>query len=90
MASDETPAAGHNSAGAGEQIKSYIDRYEKRDGDRQDAVDDLKDILAEAKSRGLDVKVLRKVLARRKRDREDVKNEDALISLYEDQLGAFA
>jgi uncharacterized protein (UPF0335 family) len=86
---DETPGAGHNSAGAADLLQSYVKRYEKRDEDRQEAADDLKEILAEAKGAGFDVKVLRKVLARRKRERDEVEAEDEMISLYEGQIGAF-
>jgi len=86
---DETPAAGHNSAGAAELLQTIISRFEKMDEEREERVADMKEILAEAKGHGFDVKVLRKVLARRKRDREEVEAEDEMISLYEDQIGAF-
>ncbi len=78
---DETPAAGHNSAGAGELLKTIISRYEKIDEERDERSADLKEIMGEAKGHGFDVKILRKVLARRKRERADVKAED--------EIGAF-
>lgn len=86
---NETPATGHNSAGAGKLLQTIISRYENIDAERDELSADLKEIMSEAKSHGFDVKIVRKVLARRKRDREEVKNEDEMISLYEDQIGAF-
>lgn len=88
--SKEEPGTGHNSAGAGETLNSYVTRIERLAEERQERTDDIKEIYAEAKGNGFDVKVLRKVIARRKRDREEVREEDAIIALYEDQLGVFS
>lgn len=85
----ETPAAGHNSAGAGEQLNSIVQRIERLAEERETISGDIKEVYAEAKGNGFDVKILRQVIARRKREREEVVEADALIDLYESQLGVF-
>ena len=86
---DETPAAGHNSAGAGDQLKTIVERIERLEEEKSTIAGDIKEIYAEAKGNGFDVKILRKVIARRKRDRDEIKEEEAILELYESQLGVF-
>lgn len=87
---DDTPGEGHNSAGASEMIKTVIERAERLIEERDTISEDLKELFSEAKGNGLDVKILKKVLARRKRERSEVEQEDTMIELYENQLGVFS
>lgn len=75
---------------AAEDLAAYIKRIENVDDEIDGLKQDVKDIYTEAAGTGFDVKVLRKVIARRKRDRAEVQEEDALIETYENNLGAFA
>ena len=86
---DETPGTGHNSAGAGDQLKSIVERIERLEEEKKTYADDIKEVYAEAKGNGFDTKILRKVIARRKRDRDEIKEEEAILDLYESQLGIF-
>jgi uncharacterized protein (UPF0335 family) len=72
---------------AAQELKSYIDRIEKVSEELDGIKSDLKDIYAEAGSNGFDKKVLRKIIARRKRERAEVQEEDALTELYLQALG---
>lgn len=75
---------------ARDAVKSYVERVERLAEEKQTITDDIKDIFAEAKGLGFDVGAMRKVIARRKRDREEVVAEDAMIELFEEALGIFA
>ncbi len=55
--------------------------------EKQDIADDQKEVMLEAKGRGYDVKVLRQIIARRKRDRDDLAEEQAILELYETAMG---
>lgn len=68
------------------QLRSIVERLERMEAERQDAADGIKDIYTEAKSNGFDAGVLRKVVARRKRDRDAVAEEDSILDLYENAL----
>lgn len=72
---------------ASEEIRSFIERYERLDVDRLDIMDLQKDVMAEAKARGYDAKVLKIVIAQRKRDSGDVAEEEAVLEVYKQALG---
>lgn len=69
------------------ELKSFVERYERLDAEKKDIADHQKEVMAEAKSRGYDTKVLRKVVALRKRDPQDISEEEAVLELYKEALG---
>lgn len=71
-----------------EELARFVDQIESCESEKQSAQDAIRDIYAEAKGRGYDTKVLRKVVARRKKDREAIANEDATLAIYEDAISA--
>lgn len=87
------PGAGHNSGDdpvAGDQLKSIVERIERLEEEKKTIADDIKEVYAEAKGNGYDVKVLRMVIRRRKRDANEVAEEEAIFDLYFQAVGAFA
>lgn len=70
-----------------EELRQFIERIERLEVEKQEAVDAQKEVYAEAKGRGYDTKVLRKVIALRKRDRDDVAEEEAILEMYKAALG---
>jgi uncharacterized protein (UPF0335 family) len=64
------------------QIVAFADRADRIEAERKDAVDAVKELFAEAKALGFDVKALRKAIALRRRDRNDLAEEEAMIELY--------
>jgi uncharacterized protein (UPF0335 family) len=55
--------------------------------EKKDIADQQKEIMAEAKGRGYDTKVLRKIVALRKRDLNDIAEEEAVLAMYKEALG---
>lgn len=74
-----------NRANAAE-LRAIIERIERLEAEKQDAADMQKEVYAEAKGNGYDTKIIRKVVARRKRDRADLAEEAAVLELYEAAL----
>ena len=72
---------------AGEELRQFVERLEKMDADKRDIAEQAKEVMAEAKSRGYDTRVLRKVIALRKREPDDVAEEQAVLDLYTSALG---
>lgn len=68
-------------------LQSIIDRIEKLEDERALLAADIKEIFTEAKSNGYDVKIIRKVLALRKKDAAQRDEEQALIDTYMSALG---
>jgi len=68
------------------QLRAIIERIERLEVEKQDAAEAQKDVYAEAKGDGYDTKIIRKVIARRKRDRADLAEEEAILEVYEAAL----
>jgi len=69
------------------RLRSIIERLERLDDDKQAVMVDMKEVFAEAKGEGYDVKVLRKVLRIRKQDKAKRQEEEAILDLYLSNLG---
>jgi len=72
---------------AADELRAFIERFERLDAEKKDIADQQKEVMAEAKGRGYDTKVLRKVIAIRKRDANDLAEEEAVLEMYKAALG---
>ena len=75
---------------AGDQLKSIVERIERLEEEKKTIADDIKEVYAEAKGNGYDVKILRKVVAIRKRDANERAEEEAILDLYLQAVGESA
>ena len=67
------------SSANGEELRAFIERFERLDAEKKDLADAQKEVMAEAKGRGYDIKIIRKLIAMRKRDKDDLAGQsDAL------------
>ena len=69
------------------ELRQFVERIERLDAEKKDIADQQKEVLAEARARGYDVKVLRKLIALRKREPSEVSEEEAILELYKQALG---
>lgn len=82
------PTVGHNSKGiAAQRLKMFIERIERLENDRQNVVADMREVYSEAKSTGLDPKIMRKLVRLRKMDSADREEQDSLLQVYIDAVG---
>jgi len=70
-----------------DELRQFIERFERLEMERKDLLDQQKEVLAEAKNRGYDTRVIKKVMAIRRRDPQEVLEEDAVLDLYKEALG---
>ena len=75
---------------SGERLKSFIERIERLEEEKAALAADIKDVFAEAKGNGFDTKILKQVIALRKKDASKRAEEQALLSVYMDALGMLA
>lgn len=73
-----------------ERLASLISRIERLEEERKATSDDIREVYAEAKSAGYDTKVMRKVIAERKKDTAARQEEAALFDVYMHALGDLA
>lgn len=72
---------------ASERLRSIVERHERLEEEVKALRGDQKDILAEAKSAGFDVKVVRTLIALRKKDPAEAEEQETLLDLYKRALG---
>ena len=77
---------GHNSVTA-DELRQFIERAEQLISEKQALQGDISDLFAEAKGRGYDTKVMKKVIALRKRKADDIAEEEAILDIYRAALG---
>jgi len=70
-----------------EELRAFIERYERLEAEKKDIAEQQKEVMAEAKGRGYDTRILRKVVALRKRDKDDIAEEEAVLEMYKEALG---
>ena len=87
MADDATAHSDVLNATAQGQLKSIIERIERLEQEKAEVAEQIKEVFAEAKGNGFDVKVLRKVVRIRKQDRAKRMEEDAILDLYLSAIG---
>lgn len=69
------------------QLRAFIERIERLSEEKQTIQDDIKEVFAECKGTGFDVKAVRTILKLRKKDQAEREEEDAILELYMSALG---
>ena len=75
---------------AQDQLRAFIERIERMEEEKKAISDDIKEIYAEAKGNGFDIKVLRQIVRIRKQDHAERMEQEALLELYMAALGMAA
>lgn len=72
---------------AGQRLASFIERVERLEEEKTALMEDIKEVYAEAKGVGFDVKAIRKLVALRKMDTEKRHEMEAILDLYKSAVG---
>lgn len=75
------------SAVTGNELRLLIERIERLEEEKKGMQDDIKDVLLEAKSRGFDVKAIRRIIQIRRKKKEEFQEETAILETYMAALG---
>ena len=70
-----------------DELRQFVERFENLEVEKRNIADQQKEVMAEAKSRGYDTKIIRKLVVLRKRDLQDLAEEEAILSMYRSALG---
>ena len=70
-----------------QELRAFIERAERLEAEKRDVAEVLKEVWAEAKARGYDVPILKKVMALRRRSPDDIAEEEAVLDMYREALG---
>jgi uncharacterized protein (UPF0335 family) len=72
---------------AAEQLKSYVERIEKLSEEKAEIASFIKDVFAEAKANGYDVKAIKEVLKLRKLEASEREEQEYMLDIYKKALG---
>ena len=72
---------------AADRLRSIIERVERLEEECKALAGDIKDIFAEAKSAGFDVKVIRQIIRIRRQEPAEVEEQETLLDVYRRALG---
>ncbi len=72
---------------AADALRQFIDRIERLEEEKKALAADIKDLYAQCKSQGFDTKIIRKIVALRKRDRQEREEEQQILDLYLAAIG---
>src|SRR6195952_1150015 len=72
---------------AADRLRSLIERIERLEEERKALGSDIRDIFAESKSAGFDVKVLRQLISIRRKEPAEVEEQESLLDIYRRALG---
>lgn len=86
MAEKDPVIGGTEEVNAG-HLRAFVERIERLEEEKKALSDDIKDVYAEAKGNGFDVKIMRKIVSIRKQDREKRREEEEILELYMAALG---
>lgn len=70
-----------------DELRQFIERWERLDAEKKDITDGQKEVMTEAKGRGYDPKVLRAIIALRKSDPNERAEFEAVLEMYKDAVG---
>lgn len=70
-----------------DELRQFVERYEQLEAEKKDVTANQKELMQEAKGRGYDTKVMKKIIALRKRDADSIAEEEAVLEMYKAALG---
>ncbi len=83
----ESPADAATSDSSAARLKSFVERIERLEEEKAGIAADIKEVYAEAKGTGFDVKIVRQIIRLRKMETEDRREQEELLDLYKRALG---
>ncbi|MDR9392986.1 DUF2312 domain-containing protein [Roseovarius sp. SYSU LYC5161] len=70
-----------------DELRQFVERIERLEAEKKDIAEQVKEVYAESKSRGYDQRALRSLIALRKRDKDEVAEQEAVLEMYKEALG---
>lgn len=71
----------------GDELKQFIERVERLEEEKKEIADQVKEVFAEIKGRGFDVKAIRAIIRQRAQDPDDIAEHEAVLEMYKTALG---
>ena len=69
------------------ELRQFVERIEHLESEKREIAEQIKEVFAESKGRGYDTKALKKIVAMRKKNRDQLAEEEAVLGVYLEALG---
>ncbi len=69
------------------ELRQFVERIERLEAEKKDIADQVKEVYAESKARGYDQKAMRALINLRKKDSDEVAEQEAVLQMYKEALG---
>lgn len=69
------------------ELRQFVERIEHLEREKRDTAEMIKDVYAESKGRGYDTKAIKKIVAMRKKNRDQLAEEEAVLGVYKEAMG---
>lgn len=70
-----------------DELRQFVERIERLEEEKKAIADQIKEVYAESKSRGYDQKAMRALITLRKKDSDEVAEQEAVLQIYKEALG---
>jgi uncharacterized protein (UPF0335 family) len=70
-----------------DELRQFIEKYEQLESEKKDVTEQQKELMSEAKGRGYDTKIMKKIVALRKKKADAIAEEEAILEMYKAALG---
>jgi len=70
-----------------DELRQFVERIETLEPDKRDISDQIKEVYAESKARGYDQRAMRAIISLRKKDKDEVAEQEAIVEMYKQALG---
>lgn len=70
-----------------DELRQFVERIEQLEAEKKDIAEQVKEVYAESKGRGYDNTALKSIIAIRKKDKDQVAEEEAVLEIYMAALG---
>ena len=84
MDQESTPDSYKVTAG---ELRQFVERIERLEAEKKDISEQVREVYAESKSRGYDQKALRAIISLRKKDKDEIAEQEAVLEMYKEALG---
>ena len=84
---EKEPPEAANTKFAKDQLKAFVERIERLEEEKKTISDDIRDVYAESKGNGFDVKALRAIVRLRKQDANERAEQETILETYMQALG---
>ncbi|WP_241483990.1 DUF2312 domain-containing protein [Ruegeria sp. ANG-R] len=69
------------------ELRQFVERIERLEMEKKDIADQIREVYSESKARGYDQKALRAIVSLRKKDKDEIAEQEAVLEMYKEALG---